>query len=546
MKTPEDNSCLLEVNNLSVEYRLPSEIVHAAKKVSFTLTRGEAIGLVGESGSGKTSVALAVLGLIQSPGRITSGSIRFEGKKVTSLSTKAWQSIRGRDMAMVFQGSAQALTPTARIGQLFLQTFRSHGLKESRAEFRKRALDLLTQVRIPRPEEVFKRYPFELSGGMCQRVMIALGLALEPKLLIADEPTAGLDVLAQIELIDLINDLREKTGISLIVISHDLGFVARIATRIAVMYRSEIIEDQPVNALLRSPRYEYSRKLVSASQDLANHKLKTAPTADSSIFIELKNVYKKYRTIGGFFGNHRADVEAVKDATLSLKEGESLGIVGHSGAGKTTLAKLILGLLLPTRGDIRLEGQKLDPSNLKIYRNLQMISQYPAKVLDPRMPVGRIIREPLDHFRVYTAEQRNQRVETLLNQVGLAMEYWDRYPHQLSGGEQQRVCIARALALSPKHLICDEPVSSLDLIFQIQILKLLAGLQEEYGLTLIMISHDLRVVRSLCEYIMVIENGRIVEQAPTQTLFENPRHAHSRLLMQAHTHLQLDVAYMQK
>jgi ABC-type glutathione transport system ATPase component len=205
---------------------------------------------------------------------------------------------------------------------------------------------------------------------------------------------------------------------------------------------------------------------------------------------------------------------------------------------------MILGLLVPTSGDIRLMGQKLDQSNLKIYRNLQMISQYPAEVLDPRMRVGRIIREPLDHFRVHTAEQRNQRVETLLNQVGLPMEYWDRYPHQLSGGEQQRVCIAQALALSPKHLVCDEPVSSLDLVFQAQILELLAALREEYGLTLIMISHDLRVVRSLCEYILVIKNGRIVEQAPTQALFENPCHAYSRLLIEAHTHLQLEVASM--
>ncbi|MBE9572782.1 MAG: ABC transporter ATP-binding protein, partial [Proteobacteria bacterium] len=343
MKTPEDNSCLLEVDNLSVEYKLPSGIVRAVKKASFTLAHGEAIGLVGESGSGKTSVALAVLGLIQSPGRITSGSISFEGKDLIALSTKAWRSIRGPDMAMVFQGSAQALTPTARIGQLFLETFRSHGLKGSSAEFRKRALDLLTQVRIDRPEEVFRRYPFELTGGMHQRVMIALALALNPKLLIADEPTTGLDVIGQIELIDLINELREKTGISLIVISHDLSFVARIVSRIAVMYKSEIVEDQPVNELLRSPQDEYSRRLVKASQELANHKLKTAPTADSSIFIEFNNVHKKYRTIGGFFGNHRADVEAVKNVTLSLKEGESLGIVGHSGAGKTTLAKMILG-----------------------------------------------------------------------------------------------------------------------------------------------------------------------------------------------------------
>jgi ABC-type glutathione transport system ATPase component len=546
MKTPEDNSCLLEVDNLSVEYKLPSGIVRAVKKASFTLAHGEAIGLVGESGSGKTSVALAVLGLIQSPGRITSGFIRFEGKEVTLLSTKAWQSIRGRNMAMVFQGTAQALTPTARIGQLFLETFRSHGLKGSRAEFRKRALDLLTQVRIPRPKEVFKRYPFELSGGISQRVMIALGLALNPKLLIADEPTTGLDVIAQIELIDLINELREKTGISLIVISHDLSFVARIATRIAVMYRSEIVEEQPVNELLRSPQHEYSRKLLKSSQGLVNHKLSSV--SDSPVYLELKNVSKKYRAIGGFFGNlfdsRGTTVGAVIDASLSLKEGESLGIVGHSGAGKTTLAKMALGALLATRGEIRLMGQKLDPGNLKIYRNLQMISQYPAEVLDPRMGVGRTIREPLDHFRVGTPAQRNQRVETLLTQVGLPVEYKTRYPHQLSGGEQQRVCIARALALRPKLLICDEPVSSLDLVFQSQILELLEALREEYGLTLIMISHDLRVVRSLCEYILVIENGRIVEQAPTQVLFENPGHAHSRLLMEAHTHLQLEVASM--
>lgn len=539
MKASTDNSCLLKADNLSVEYKLSSEIVYAVKKASFTLTRGEVMGLVGESGSGKTSVALAVTGLIQSPGRITSGSIRFDGKEVTLLSAKAWQSIRGRDMAMAFQGSAQALTPTARIGQLFLQTFRSHGLKGSNAEFRKRALDLLTQVRIPRPEEVFKSYPFELSGGICQRVMIALSLALNPKLLIADEPTTGLDVIAQIELIDLINDLREKTGISLIVISHDLGFVVRIATRIAVMYRGEIVEEQPVNELLRSTQHEYSRKLLKSSQGLVNHQVKSVPDTDSSVLLELKNVSKKYRAIGGVFCNHRADVEVVKDAAMSLKEGESLGIVGPSGAGKTTLVKLILGLLLPTRGDIRLNGQKLDPSNLKIYCNLQMINQYPGQALDPRLRVNRIIREPLDHFRVDTAEQRNQRMKTLLKQVGLPIEYRNRYPHQLSGGEQQRVCIARALALRPKLLICDEPISSLDLIFQAQILELLAGLREEYGLTLIMISHDLRVVRSLCERLLVMDNGRIVEQGLTCDIFENPCAARSHALMNAMSQLQL-------
>ncbi|MDL1964540.1 MAG: ABC transporter ATP-binding protein [Deltaproteobacteria bacterium] len=536
---------LLEVENFSVDYIIPNQRVNAVRNVSFALNQGEVLGIVGESGSGKTTVAHAMLGLVPPPGRVVSGSIRFDGKELTSLSAKTWQSMRGRDMAMVFQGSEQALTPTARIGQFFLQTFRCHGLDGSRATFRKRALELLELVRISRSEKVLDSYPFELSGGMCQRVMIALGLALEPKLLIADEPSSGLDVVAQIEIVDLINDLRKEKEISLMVISHDLGFVARLATRIAVMYKGEIVEDRGLNELLCSPRHEYSRKLFSASQGLVYHKLKSDfPDDPSPSYLELNNVSKKYRATGGFFGNffdsQGAIIEAVIDASLSFKEGEGLGIVGPSGAGKTTLARMISGTLLPTSGDIRLMGQKLDPGDLKKYRNLQMISQYPAEVLDPRLRVGKIIGEPLEHFNVGSSRERNERVETLLAQVGLPVEYKGRYPHQLSGGEQQRVCIARALALRPKLLVCDEPVSSLDLIFQIQILELLAGLQEEYGLTLIMISHDLRVVRSLCERLLVMDNGRIVEQGLTCDIFENPCTSQAHALINAMSQLQLN------
>ncbi len=535
---------LLEVENLSVDYIIPNQRVKAVRNISFVLNQGEVLGIVGESGSGKTTVAHAVLGLVPPPGRVVSGSIRFDGKELTSFSVKTWQSMRGRDMAMVFQGSEQALTPTARIGHFFLQTFRSHGLEGSRAAFRKRALELLELVRIPGPKKVLDSYAFELSGGMCQRVMIALGLALEPKLLIADEPSSGLDVVAQIEIVDLINDLRKENEISLMVISHDLGFVARIATRIAVMYRGEIVEEQALHELLCSPRHEYSRKLFGASQGLVTHNV-VSPENSSRPCIELKTVSKTYRGVNSFlsnfFDNKDTVVRAVTDTSLSVEEGVSLGIVGPSGAGKTTLARMILGILSPTSGDIRLMGQKLDPSDLKKYRNLQMISQYPAEVLDPRLQVGKAIGEPLEHFSVGTSGERNQQVEKLLTQVGLPMEYKVRYPHQLSGGEQQRVCIARALALRPKILVCDEPVSSLDLIFQIQILKLLAGLQEEYGLTLIMISHDLRVVRSLCERLLVMDNGRIVEQGLTCDIFENPRTAQSHVLMNAMSQLQLEV-----
>ncbi|HWX44517.1 MAG TPA: ABC transporter ATP-binding protein [Solirubrobacteraceae bacterium] len=545
---------LLRVEDLRVEFPTEDGVVHAVNDVSFELERGRTLGIVGESGSGKSVTALSAMGLTRAQGARVSGRILFEGVDLLTLPERGMRALRGNELAMVFQDPLSSLHPMYRVGAQIVEGIRAHR-EVSRRAAREQAIALLDLVGLPGAgghSIPVDAYPHELSGGMRQRAMIAMALANEPKLLIADEPTTALDVTVQAQILALLRRLREELGMALVLVTHDLGVVAEMAEEIAVMHAGRIVEQGSAEQVLAAPQHPYTQGLLRSAPTLERQRqrqrqnesesehereIEREPVAEP--LLEVRDLVKRFPIARGVVWQRHLDaVEAVAGVSFELRRGETLGLVGESGCGKSTTARLIMRLLDPTEGEIRFQGHDLAHlrgAALKAARReLQIVFQDPYSSLNPRKTAGSIVGEPFAiHGLHRDRAQRTRAVCELLDRVGLQPAHHNRYPHEFSGGERQRIGIARALALGPKLLIADEPVSALDVSIQAQILELLRELQRELGLTLLLISHDLAVVRQMADRVAVMRAGRIVELAPNDTLYSSPQHSYTRELLAA-------------
>ncbi len=560
---------LLSVKNLVTSFSTDSGKVAAVKGISFDIKKGETLGIVGESGSGKSVTSLSIMQLLASNGFIESGKISFLGKhknveNLVGLDNISLRELRGNHIGMVFQESMSALNPVMRCGEQVAEAIRLH-LKEDRSTAKESVLKLFEKVELPDPERIYAAYPHELSGGQMQRVMIAMAISCNPELLIADEPTTALDVTVQKSILKLISDLQLQTNSAVLFITHDLGVVAEVADRVAVMYQGKIVEEGPVEKIFRSPQHHYTKSLLACRPPL-NRKVKRLPTVSDFLkgkgnFVEkvwnstslkerravlseredllkVKDLNVRFAGKKNWFGKPLSYIQAVKNVSFTLKKGETLGLVGESGSGKTTLSRAILRLAPIRSGKVIFEGENIlefGTEQLRKWRKgFQIIFQDPASALNPRMTIGRAILEPMTVHGIYnSSEERVKQVFLLLEKVGLKREHFDRYPHEFSGGQKQRICIARALALKPKFIICDESVSALDVSVQAQVLNLLLDLQEEFELTYIFISHDLSVVQMMSDRILVMNNGEIVEQGYPEDVYNNPKEKYTQQLINA-------------
>ncbi|MEP9396437.1 ABC transporter ATP-binding protein [Mesorhizobium sp. KR2-14] len=559
---------LLQVTDLKTHFHTAKGVMKAVDGVSFSLAAGEVLGLVGESGSGKSITGFSIIGLIDQPGRIEGGSsIKLEGRELVGLAPNELRAIRGKVISMVFQDPMMTLNPVLSIFTQIRLALEAHG-KISTAEARKRAIAALKQVRIPDPELKVDFYPHQFSGGMRQRVAIAIALLHKPKLIIADEPTTALDVSIQAEILAEMKELVKETGTALIWISHDLATVASIADQVAVMKTGRIVEAGATNDVLLNPQHPYTRGLLDAlpsraepgamlARNSGDGEADPAPPPrreasgqkrmpkDGVPYFVIEGVSKKFRRDTGLLhalaekaglASPVPFVQAVDNISLTLARGDALGLVGESGSGKSTLGRIAAGIYAPTTGFVRLEGNPVISSGrnpTKVTTRVQTIFQDPFASLDPRMRVGDSISEgPLAHGLI-TRAQAGEYVRQWLAAVGLDPAFAGRYPHQFSGGQRQRVAIARALAMQPDVVVCDEPVASLDVSIQAQIINLLIRLRKELELTLIFISHDLSVVRHLCDRVAIMYRGRIVEAGQTAEIYENPQDDYTRRLLAA-------------
>ncbi|QOT81027.1 ABC transporter ATP-binding protein [Cupriavidus basilensis] len=522
---------LLSIDALSVALPAGADRPLALDGVSLALAPGEILCVVGESGSGKSMTAGAVLGLLPDGVRRSAGRILFEGRELTALSEADLRRIRGARIGMIFQEPMTALNPLRTIGDQIGEVFRTH-TRLPKAEIARKVRSLLEDVQIPQPHAAAGAYPHELSGGQRQRAMIAMALALEPSLLIADEPTTALDVTTQAQILRLIRELQQRKGTAVLFITHDFGVVAEIADRIAVMRQGEVVETGPAAEILARPQHPYTQALLAAVPTL-EPPTPRVQTRDTLLAID--GIGKTYRG-GGWLGRGRRQVQALDQVSLALPRGGALGIVGESGCGKSTLARCLVGLLDPDRGSLRLDGADLLASGSgqrrQRARRIQMVFQDPFGSLNPRRRVGELVAQgPLIHGE-HPLRARLRAAE-LFELVGLDPSALDRYPHEFSGGQRQRIGLARALALSPDVLVADEPVSALDVSVQAQVLALLDDLRARTGLSLILITHDLRVAAQVCDRVAVMKDGRVVEEADTATLFGAPRHPCTQALLAA-------------
>jgi peptide/nickel transport system ATP-binding protein len=528
---------LLAVEKLNVRFATPDGEVHAVRDLSFSLAQGETLGIVGESGSGKSQTIMSIIGLLAANGRAT-GTAHFAGRDLLALAPKELRKIRGRRIAVIFQDPMTSLNPYLTIEAQMFGAIRAHERVSAKAA-RARCIEMLNAVAIPEPAVRLKRYPHELSGGMRQRVMIATSLLLEPEVLVADEPTTALDVTVQAQILELLRDLKRRFNTAIVLITHDLGVVAGLADRVLVMHGGELKEQGAVRDVFYRPQHEYTRMLLSAVPrlDSAPPPAPKPPRSDTPL-LDVETVRVHFPVPGaGLFGKRQV-LRAVDGVDLTLEPGETLGVVGESGSGKSTLARAILKLVPTTAGSISVLGRDLaalSPAGLRaLKRDLQVVFQDPLAALNPRMTVGAIVSEPLWTHRpeLGAAEVKAQVVE-VLRRVGLTGRELNRYPHEFSGGQCQRIGIARALVLKPKIILCDEPVSALDVSIQREIVQLLLELRREFGLALVFIAHDLAVVRQLSHRVMVMYLGRVMEVASRDDLYENPRHPYTRALMSA-------------
>jgi len=526
---------VLSVRDLQVSARSDRGLVPLVEGLSFDLRRGETLAIAGESGSGKSITSLACMGLLPAPAvRVTGGSIRFGDVELTTLPERKMKEMRGARLAMIFQEPMTALNPVMSVGRQLVEAIRAHEpLSVSQA--RARALEAVRAVRLSQPEKRLEQYPHVLSGGMRQRVMIAMAIALRPAVLIADEPTTALDVTVQREVLDLLRDLQKELGTAVVLITHDMGVVAEMADRVIVMRKGRMVETAPTVDLFDAPKEQYTRDLLAAVPRIG--------AGASRPEVEKRDVLVRYDDVSvnfpirqGLLGRIAARVHAVEHVSLEILRGETLSLVGESGCGKSTMAKALVGLV-PHTGRIEINGKALSDLDNKgrkaIRRDLQIVFQDPMAALDARMTVGELIREPLVIHGIGTAEEQKARVRELLDRVEMSPGVYNRYPHQFSGGQRQRICIARALALKPKLIVCDESVAALDVSIQAKVLDLLRDLQQESGVTYLFISHDMAVVENISDRVAVMYLGQIVEMGTRAQLFGNPQHPYTKRLLAA-------------
>ena len=606
------NTPLLQIKDLHTDIEIRSGVVRALSGVDLHVNPGETLGIVGESGSGKTMTALSLMGLLPQGGKVSSGSIILDGQDLTKMPLHLKRKMRGTKVGMIFQDPLTSLNPTMKIGLQVCEPLRVHE-KLSKREALARAVEILKRVGMPRPEVVINNYPHQLSGGMRQRVMIAMALVCKPRILIADEPTTALDVTTQMQILDLIDELRDEYKMGVILITHDLGVVAGHTDRVAVMYAGRIVETAPTKTLFTEPKHRYTSSLMAALPEralAAGTKLFSIPGAPPSltnlpkgcrfaarclwatdecradypslsgdenhtfscfhpvqegdespavlqammdsgkaedavdatgqisheVLLDVKEASREYESSGsGFFKRDKGVVSAVDRVSISVKKGETYGLVGESGCGKSTVGRLIAGLERPSGGAIELDGRDLATLKgrdaVRIHRDVQMMFQDSYAAMDPRMRIDQILAEPMSIQKTGNARQIAERIMEILEQVGLTEEILDRYPHEFSGGQLQRIGFARSLTLAPDLIVADEPVSALDVSVQAQVLNLMKDLQQELGLSYLFISHDLAVVQYMADRIGVMYLGRIVEEGPAHEVVKNPKHPYTKALI---------------
>ncbi len=549
---------IARIDSLRVEFQTKDGPVVGVKDVSFDINPGETVCVVGESGSGKSVSSLSLMRLVEyGGGEISGGRLLFRrsGEKEIDLATtdqNLMRHIRGNEIGMIFQEPMTALNPVFTIGKQITEGLRLH-MGMGRAQAEARALELLKQVRIPEPERRLQQYPHELSGGMRQRVVIAMALACEPRLLIADEPTTALDVTIQAEILALMDRLKRETGTAVMFITHDMAVVAQMADRVVVMYRGSKVEEGTVEEIFENPQHGYTKALLAAVPKLGEMTGKPYPepmkllgTEDKAIvpikgtnetLLTVSNLTTRFPVTGGFLRRKVANVHAVEDLSFSINKGQTLSLVGESGCGKSTAGRSILRLVEPQSGHINLGGKDIMALNQRDLRtarlDMQMIFQDPFASLNPQMQLSEQVAEPIHNFATLKGKDVTERVEMLFDRVELPRSFMRRFPHELSGGQRQRVAIARALALNPKLIIADEAVSALDVSVQAQVLNLMMELQLEMNLSFLFISHDMAVVERVSHHVGVMYLGRIVELGPRSAVFENPQHPYTQALMKA-------------
>jgi peptide/nickel transport system ATP-binding protein len=572
---------LLRLRDVEVTFTTEAGSATAARGVTFDVMPGETVAIVGESGSGKSTTAAAVIGLLAENGRVTGGSIVFDGQDLTARGPGTAARLRGSEIGLVPQDPMSNLNPVMRVGAQIVEALEDNGVAKGDAA-RRRAVELLEEAGLPDAARRAQQYPHEFSGGMRQRALIAMGLSCRPRLLIADEPTSALDVTVQRTILDRLDELTDQLGTAVLLITHDLGLAAERADRIVVMYRGEVVETGPALEILRTPRHEYTQRLLAAAPSLASRRIQLAKQvgaddpedllavsggepvagphtgagpaltvvaaqppagaapgapAEPDHIVDVSHVTKVFQLRGKGLFSRSTDFTAVDDVSFVIPRGQTVAIVGESGSGKSTVARMMLDLLKPTSGEIRFNGQPVGGADraaeIAFRRQVQPIFQDPYASLDPLYTIYRTIEEPLRAHGTGSASDRRDRVHELMADVALSPTLLRRYPAELSGGQRQRVAIARALALNPDLVVCDEAVSALDVIVQSQILHLLADLQHRLGLSYLFISHDLAVVRQIADHVCVMENGRIVEQGPADDVFDDPQQAYTQMLIDA-------------
>jgi microcin C transport system ATP-binding protein len=524
---------LLQVRDLSVSFRSEGREVRAVREISFDLAKGETLALVGESGSGKSSVAMSVLQLLPYPtASHPSGSIQFDGQELVGADETAMQKLRGSRMALIPQEPLTSLNPLHRVERQIAEAMRLHRPGISRDDCRARVLELLQLVGVRDPERRMRSYPHELSGGQRQRVMIAMALANDPDMLIADEPTTALDVTIQAQVLDLLQGLRRKLGMAMLLITHDLGVVRKMADRVCVMSEGEVVEEGSVEDIFERPKHPYTKRLLGAVP-----KGRPLPVPGERETLVATDELKVWYPIKRWFGAPKEFVKAVDGVSLSIPRGHTLGVVGESGSGKTTLGMALLRISR-SQGEISFDGERIDTRNYNgmrpLRRRMQIVFQDPFGSLSPKMTVRQIVGEGLPiHRPDLTKVQRDAEIVQILEEVGLGAGVLDRYPHEFSGGQRQRIAIARAMILKPDLVVLDEPTSALDMSVQAQIIVLLRELQARHGLTYVFISHDLKVVRALAHELLVMKQGKVVEQGPADLIFDAPASDYTRELVTA-------------
>ena len=532
---------MLELDDLAVTFQTRNGRVDAVRHVNLSVAKGETLGIVGESGSGKSVTAYALMRILEAGGQIEAGEVVYDGVDLRRASEAEMRDIRGREISMIFQSPRTALNPIRKVGHQIEDVLRRHA-RATRQDARQKAVAALEAVRIQDPEARYHAYPFELSGGMCQRVVIALALACDPRLLIADEPTTGLDITTQKTIMDLVRDLTAERHMSSILITHDLGLAADYCQRIVVMKNGAIVEAGEPKALFTAPAHAYTRRLVDATprsgesvRGLLPETQRTQMLPRPSIgppLVEVRNLVKTYASKSG-------PVHAVKDLSFVIGSGESVGLVGESGCGKSTTSSMLVRLLDPTEGEILFDGKEITAVASRDFAadprrsDIQMVFQDATESLNPRHTARQSIQEPLLRLAKLRRRQLQPRIAELADLVGLPANLLDRFPHQLSGGQKARVGIARAIAVEPKLLILDEPTAALDVSIQAIVLNLLVDLQARLGMSYLFVSHDLQVVRLLCDRILVMKGGEIIEQGPAEQVMDRPQHPYTQALIAA-------------